>query len=109
MKGYYTQAHPDYPKPKKRGWATKILKYTDYRKHSGAFPVPIGKSLSLFGNFFYTNWGNGFFCFRFFGGYGLYGERDRAGRFILYSERMGLTKTYKAFGWVFKILKPTKL
>ncbi len=67
-----------------------------------------GKSLSLFGNFFYAAWDKHFFCFRFFGGYGLKGNSDKKRCWVPFSERMGLTKTYKLFGWTFKILKPFK-
>jgi hypothetical protein len=39
----------------------------------------------------------------------LKGNLINSGRFIPFSERNGYVKTYKAFGWVFKILKPSKL
>jgi len=103
----------------------KLIKYTDYDKLNrianknvkswilmdeiGQWQVPTGKSLSIFGNFFYMTWDKYFFWFRFFGGYGLHGRSNKKKRFILFSERTGITKTYKVFGWTLKILKPSKL
>ena len=71
--------------------------------------VPTGKSLSILGSFFYMNWDKYSFCFRFFSGYGLQGNSNSKKKFILFSERMAIRKTYKLFGWKFKILKPCKL
>ena len=65
-----------------------------------------GKTISIFGTFFYLYWDKHLFWFRFLGGYGLHGQKDNKKRFVLFSERMGLVKKYKVFGWVFKILKP---
>lgn len=66
-------------------------KHTDYR---------IG------GYIFYLVITNGLFWFRFFLGYGLHGRKAKTRGFTLFSERMGITKTVKLFGWTFKILKP---
>ncbi len=103
----------------------KLIKYTDYDKLNrianknvpswilmdeiGQWQVPTGKSLSIFGNFFYMTWDKYFFWFRLFGGYGLHGRSNKKKRFILFSERMGITKTYKVFGWTLKILKPSEI
>ncbi len=92
-----------------------MIKYKKYKLNKSSrivldeFPMwsePSGKSLDLFWKFFYIYWDKGFFWFRFFGGYGLKGTKQK--RFILFSERTGKVKTYKAFGWTFRILKPNK-
>lgn len=110
MIGYKTQVRPDYPKPKVFRIG-RLIKYTEKDEQAWNIidgPLVWGKTkcLSVFWCFFYIYWDNDLFWFRFFGGYGLHGRRNYKDRFILFSERMGLTKTYKAFGWVFKILKP---
>lgn len=75
----------------------------------GQWKVPAGKSISIFGNLFYMCWDKYFFWFRFLGGYGLHGLNNKKKRFILFSERMGITKRYKILGWSLKILKPLKV
>jgi len=97
-----------------------MIKYTDYNKQywkqnkgnrfvideMGQMAIPDGFSLSVFWKLFYLYWNKGLFWFRFFDGYGLSGESNKQRRFILFSERNGLVKTYKLFGWTFKILTP---
>jgi len=74
----------------------------------GQWAMPDGYSLSILWKFFYLFWNKRFFWFRFFDGYGLWGTSNKRKRFILFSEREGIVKTYKIFGWTFKILKPSK-
>ena len=94
-----------------------IIKYINHgKKHrmannkylldeTGLVDVVYGKSFKLFGTFFYLYLEKTFFWFRFFNKWGLWGRKNTKDRFVLFSERMGYTKTYKLFGWVFKPLK----
>jgi hypothetical protein len=82
-----------------------MIKYTDYSKmFKGHSDKLNGKSLRV-GRFLYFFWCKDIFWFRLFG-YGLNASRDNEERTKLFSERMGLVKTYKVFGWVFKKLTP---
>lgn len=90
-----------------------MIQYTNYNKpiktQIGRYffdEIGKGKSLKILGKFFYIHWDKGIFWFRFFNGYGLWGASDKIKRLKLFSERIGKTKTYKVFGWTFKILKP---
>jgi hypothetical protein len=67
--------------------------------------MPDGRTLKIF-TIFYLYYKKGFFWFRFFDGYGVWGRSQKIKSFVLFSERYGYTKYFKIFGWKFKILKP---
>jgi hypothetical protein len=85
----------------------KILNYTQDEVGVCGSPIyPIGKTFRI-GKFFYLYYKKGFFWFRFFDGYGIWGRNRKSKEdFELFSERNGYTKFLKVFGWKFKILKP---
>jgi len=71
----------------------------------GQWPIKFGKSFRIW-KIFYLYYEKGFFWFRFFGGYGIWGRSKKRKEFELFSERYGYTKYLKIFGWKFKTLKP---
>lgn len=65
-----------------------------------------GKSIRLW-KLYELYYEKGFFWFRFFDGYGIWGRsRKRKQLYELFSERYGYVKYLKIFGWKFKFLKP---
>lgn len=83
-------------------------KYNHYLNDEyGQMYTPKGKSIRFF-KIFYLYYEKYMFWFRFFDGYGLSGKSLKKKWVILFSERNGYKKIYKAFGWKFEILKPFK-
>ena len=70
----------------------------------GKMEIIDGKVFKIW-KIFYLYYKKGFFWFRFFGGFGIWGRSQKVKSFELFSERYGYTKFLKVFGWKFKILK----
>jgi len=72
----------------------------------GIWNQPKGKLFKI-GKLFFLYREKYMFWFRIFG-YGISAKSLKKKWFILFSERHGYRKTYKAFGWKFEMLKPFK-